>query len=388
MAMKTRFLSAATLAIARLVPELVPPISMSTPCWSNHSRALEAATSALFWWSAEMNSTRLPGTTTPASAIAILTASAPPCPSMSEQTPDISVIRPILMTSPEIWACAAQVQPSAHKTAAVAFSFMLSPWWIRVKNRSRKLHAEQLGQYRHLGAQLGCSKRLDDPTVLHHIKPVRQRRRETEILLDHDNGVALCLQRQNHARQALHDDRRQALGDFVEQQQPRAGAQYPRHRQHLLLAARQPGALAVLALFEIGKHRVNVRHRHARRGTGQLWRQHQVFLGRQRRENASLLGTVANPEVGDLMRRQTDRFNAIDLDRALARACQAHDAAQRHHLARLHRQIDVVQNMRFAIPGVQMGDFQRRGHHCAPSSAAASVPIYASITCALADTSA
>jgi hypothetical protein len=26
---------------------------MSTPCWSNHSRALEAAMSALFWWSAD-----------------------------------------------------------------------------------------------------------------------------------------------------------------------------------------------------------------------------------------------------------------------------------------------------------------------------------------------
>src|SRR5471030_202492 len=123
------------------------------------------------------------------------------------------------MTSPEIWACAAQVQPSAHKTAAVAFSFMLSPWWIRVKNRSRKLHAEQLGQYRHLGAQLRCGKRLDDLTVLHHIKMVGQRRGETEILLDHDDGVALRLQRQYHARQALHDDRRQALRDFVQQQQ-------------------------------------------------------------------------------------------------------------------------------------------------------------------------
>ena len=44
--------SAATLAMARLVPELVPAISMSTPLVSNHSRALEAATSGLFWWSA------------------------------------------------------------------------------------------------------------------------------------------------------------------------------------------------------------------------------------------------------------------------------------------------------------------------------------------------
>ena len=50
--MKGFFFSAATLAMASAVPELVPPISMSTPCVSNHSRALAAATSALFWWSA------------------------------------------------------------------------------------------------------------------------------------------------------------------------------------------------------------------------------------------------------------------------------------------------------------------------------------------------
>jgi hypothetical protein len=37
--MKSFFFSCATFAIARLVPELVPPTSMSTPCVSNHSRA-------------------------------------------------------------------------------------------------------------------------------------------------------------------------------------------------------------------------------------------------------------------------------------------------------------------------------------------------------------
>ena len=55
MEMNGFFFSAATLAMARLVPELVPPISMSRPWVSNHSRALVAATSGLFWWSAEMH---------------------------------------------------------------------------------------------------------------------------------------------------------------------------------------------------------------------------------------------------------------------------------------------------------------------------------------------
>ncbi len=50
--MKGRFFSLAMPAMARFVPELVPPISSARFWLSIHSRALEAATSALFWWSA------------------------------------------------------------------------------------------------------------------------------------------------------------------------------------------------------------------------------------------------------------------------------------------------------------------------------------------------
>ena len=82
-AMKGFFFSAATFAMARFVPELVPPISMSRPWVSNHSRALVAATSGLFWWSAETSSTFLPLMAPPMSWIAILMASMPPWPSMS-----------------------------------------------------------------------------------------------------------------------------------------------------------------------------------------------------------------------------------------------------------------------------------------------------------------
>ena len=77
------FFSAATLAIASAVPELVPPTSMSMPCWSNHSRAFAAATSGLFWWSATSTSTFLPLTAPPMSATACRIISAPAGPSMS-----------------------------------------------------------------------------------------------------------------------------------------------------------------------------------------------------------------------------------------------------------------------------------------------------------------
>jgi hypothetical protein len=62
----------------------------------------------------------------------------------------------------------------------------------------------------------------------------------------------LLLELADHFAQLLHDHRRQAFGDLVEQQQLGAGAQDARHRQHLLLAAGQGVALAVAALPRLG----------------------------------------------------------------------------------------------------------------------------------------
>ena len=124
--------------MASMADELVPPTSMSTPCWSNHSRALLAATSALFWWSANTNSIFLPLTVPPKSAIAILMASAPAGPSMSAYTPDMSVTKPIFTTSLLNWAFAsvkgAQPRATADASASARYwSFMAAsrtflPW--------------------------------------------------------------------------------------------------------------------------------------------------------------------------------------------------------------------------------------------------------------------
>ena len=57
--------------------------SMSTFRVSNHSRALAAVRSALFWWSATISSIGLPSTLPPKSAIAMLAAITAPGPTMS-----------------------------------------------------------------------------------------------------------------------------------------------------------------------------------------------------------------------------------------------------------------------------------------------------------------
>src|SRR5690554_6273895 len=75
---------------------------------------------------------------------------------------------------------------------------------------------------------------------------------------------------------------------------------------------------------------------------------------------------------------------------------------QRHQLAAAHLHIDAMQDMRFAIEGMQIPNAQHLGArviaiigmcrlldnlaHALPSSAAASLPIYASRTCGSAET--
>jgi hypothetical protein len=93
----------------------------------------------------------------------------------------------------------------------------------------------------HLGCELRSGEAFDDAAVLHDVEAVGQRRGEAEVLLDHDDGQAALLhEHADRAAERLHDHRRQALGDLVEQQQAGAGAQDARHREHLLLAAREP----------------------------------------------------------------------------------------------------------------------------------------------------
>ena len=56
----------------------------------------------------------------------------------------------------------------------------------------------------------------------------------------------------------MHDDRRQAFGGLVKEQELSPGAQDAGNRQHLLFAARQLGALAGRTLLQVGKQLVDL----------------------------------------------------------------------------------------------------------------------------------
>src|SRR5262245_11958088 len=61
--------------------------------------------------------------------------------------------------------------------------------------------------------------------VLDDVEAVGERRREAKILLDHQDRVAPRLEERDRLRKLLHDHRRQAFGDLVEEEELCAGPQ-------------------------------------------------------------------------------------------------------------------------------------------------------------------
>src|SRR5689334_20107736 len=118
----------------------------------------------------------------------------------------MSVMKPMRITSPDICACAgatAANMPAAASEHAMTifFSFMRTPWRLESVGkvvRTKRSDAEHLVQLVGALGQLGAGELLDHPAVLHHEKAVCQRGGEAEVLLHHQDGVALLAQRHDH----------------------------------------------------------------------------------------------------------------------------------------------------------------------------------------------
>ena len=205
--------------------------------------------------------------------------------------------------------------------------------------------------------------------MIHHVVTVGDGGREAEVLLHQQHREAALLDLADGAADLLHDHRRQPFGRLVEQQHLGPGAQDARDRQHLLLAARQLGALGgVGALLQVRKKSVDGVEVEAARGHHR--RQHHVLGNRQRPEDAALLRADGDAGAGDGVGRQPDRLDAAIGDAALAPRHQTHDGLHRrglagavspeqgHHLALAHLKIDAVQHMAFAIPGIESRDLK------------------------------
>src|SRR5262245_56551426 len=145
-------------------------------------------------------------------------------------TPDRSVTTPILTG---VWAQTSGVAMSSPATRTTAWQrifvppgwrlayCLLRPGFVRPAFPSGS--DTQIGfELAHICFDRVACERIDDPSSLDDVVPVRHRRRKTEILLDQEDRVAPGLQGANDCADLLDDHRSQALGRLVEQEQRRA----------------------------------------------------------------------------------------------------------------------------------------------------------------------
>src|SRR5262245_61010547 len=182
--------------------------------------------------------------------------------------------------------------------------------------------------------KLGHRPRESDSTLLDDVRAVRDRVREVEVLLREQHREPLLLQLPDRRRHLLDDHRRKPLRGLVEEQAGRIAHQRPGDREHLLLAAGHAAAESVGHLGEIGKQPEQPRWRpgegaRARRPPPDL----EVLQHGQVGENASVLGDISEPGLGDLVGLEAIDPAGAEQDLAGRGAGEAHDALEGRRLA-------------------------------------------------------
>jgi hypothetical protein len=190
--------------------------------------------------------------------------------------------------------------------------------------------------------------------------------------------MAFGFQARQHGPDLRPDQRRQALGRLVQDQQFGVGHQGAADGDHLLFATREVFAGVAPPLPQPWEQGVDSLQIPARRAAGAVGgRGDQVLLDRQRREDLPPLRHQPQPVLCHLVRRQAGKRGAAKghaprpgLQQPHQRAYRgrlAHAVAaeQRHHLAGADAKIDAEQHLAFAIAG---GQALHRQHGSASSS--------------------
>ena len=105
--------------------------------------------------------------------------------------------------------------------------------------------------------QVPRAARINDLAIFQHKRLVGNLQRDAHVLLDQQHGHSLVAHLRHDAKDLLHDQRRQPLRRFVEDQQPRVQQQRARDRQHFLLAAGKLPPAVLLAFRQARKHLID-----------------------------------------------------------------------------------------------------------------------------------
>jgi hypothetical protein len=200
---------------------------------------------------------------------------------------------------------------------------------------------------------------------------------QAHVLLDQQQRRALIRDFVENAGQLIDDHRGQPLSRFIQQDQGRVGHERAAHGQHLLLATRECRARRVGTLLQDGKQLVDLGYgpwAFAAHSGAQV----QVFLDREVGHNASTLrhhhdavlrGHVS-PQFGVVLTTKVDMpfAQAGQSQNGVDHGGFSHTVAtdQRHPFARIHLQVQAVQDVRRTVVSMDIFQIQQCAHAALP----------------------
>ncbi len=198
------------------------------------------------------------------------------------------------------------------------------------------------------------------------------RRQVADVLVNDEHRLPARFQHRQAVPDLLANQRREAFGGFIQNQEFRIGHQRAADRQHLLLAARQCHAHIVAALGETWKQRMDLFDGPGIGIACPIARGcHQIFVDRQIRKNLPPFRHQADTELCDFIRWLATHLLPTETDSAGAGARHAHDGAdgrglahavaahQGDHLADADGKRQAKQHLAQAIAGLDPINFEQ-----------------------------
>ena len=207
--------------------------------------------------------------------------------------------------------------------------------------------------------------------MAHDQAAVGDAQRHREFLLDEQHRHAAFAQHHKEIRHLRDQLRCQTFGGFVDDEQVRVAHQRARQRQHLLLTTGQDACQRVAAQSQLREQAVHVGEGPARMALTGLLAQDQVVLHRQARKNVAALGHISQARAGPRMHRLAQHLLPVH-PHAAGGLHPTHDGTRqrgaaravapqhRHNFTRTHSAIHTMQDLAFAVPGLQTGELQNR----------------------------
>ena len=226
----------------------------------------------------------------------------------------------------------------------------------------RSSDAEIFVELVHVRRQFAVGETVDDLAVLHDVIAVGDRRGETEVLLDQQDGEPLSLQLADRVADLLDDDRGEAS---VGSSSISSVAPVRRMRPIASICCSPPDSFVPWLdrrSFRLGKARRSGRQAGRRASPAAAA---SGSRARRARRRCRVLPAEGDAEARDPVGGHRDRLGPVEADRTLALADDAHDGLQRrrlagavaaeqgHDLALAHVELDAVQDVGFAVPGFE-----------------------------------